>query len=96
MRLQFDLSTEKVEEIDALMNTTGIATRKLLVEYALANFKWSIAQASDGRAIVAYDAIDNSYRELVMPPFEVVNPNGRTGTSAVPPRFAPGERDLGQ
>lgn len=81
VRLQFDLPGEKVAEIDALMNTTGIATRKLLVEYALANFKWSIAQAIDGRAVVAYDANNNSYRELSMPPLDVAKGNGGVRTS---------------
>lgn len=88
-RLQFDLPAKRVDEIDALMELTGIATRKLLVEYALANFKWSIAQARDGRAIVAYDAGNNAYRELSMPPLDVVRGNGGVRTSSTGGHGAP-------
>jgi hypothetical protein len=75
VRLQFDFPESQVAEIDALMEQTGLSTRKLFIEYALACFKWAASQAGDGRAVVSYDQTTNSYRELSMPPLDVIRGN---------------------
>ena len=67
VRIQFDLSEEGAEELNRLMDVTGVATRKDLMNNALTLFKWAVTESRAGRSIAAVDEEKQSYRELTMP-----------------------------
>jgi hypothetical protein len=66
-RLQFDLSREKLEEIERLRVEGGFDTKKDLFNNAVTLIKWAIRHASDGHAIAAIDEGSAKYFELQMP-----------------------------
>jgi len=69
-RIQFDISDDKVREIEALMEESGISTKKQYVEYAFTLLGWALDQARRGRLIASVDEETERYRELSMPPLE--------------------------
>lgn len=79
-RIQFDLSDEKVREIEELMEESGISTKKQYVEYAFTLLGWALEQARRGRLVASVDEETDRYRELSMPPLE--NLRGRRGSVA--------------
>jgi len=69
-RIQFDISDDKVREIEALMEESGMSTKKQYVEYAFTLLGWALDQARRGRLIASVDEETERYRELSMPPLE--------------------------
>jgi len=71
VRIQFDLTDRKVEQLDQLMNEAGITTRKDLFNNALSVLEWVIKYHKQGRAIVAVsDREGEPDKELWMPMFD--------------------------
>lgn len=66
-RIQFDLSEEKVRELERLMEVTEIVTRKDLFNTALTLLQWAAKEKAIGRTIASVDEPTNRYKELVMP-----------------------------
>ena len=67
MKIQFEMSDDKVEEMQRLMDATGLATKRELFNSALTLFKWAVEQRQDGRTIGSIDEPNQLYRELEMP-----------------------------
>lgn len=70
VRIQFELSPEKAEEIDALMRETGVSTKKELFNNALTLLKWAVRETGRGHSIASVDEEHGKYRELQMPILE--------------------------
>ncbi len=70
LRIQFEMSTERVTELDHLMRATGIRTRRELFENALTLFGWAVAESGRGHAITALDEAAHRYRPILMPALE--------------------------
>lgn len=66
MRLQIEVSEDRVAEIKLLMSATGIETYKELFNNAISLLEWSINEVRSGQDIVSIKA-DGTPRELRMP-----------------------------
>ena len=71
-RIQFELSREKNEELEALMKRTGIRTKKDLINNALTIFEWAVNERARGRIIASVDEEEKKYKEILMPVLEHV------------------------
>jgi|SRR6185369_1614276 len=78
VRVQMDLSEERIAELEQLIAKTGMTTRKDLFENALTLFEWAVEQREHGRIIVALDERENIYRELVMPGLASIKHEAKT------------------
>jgi hypothetical protein len=81
LRIQFEMSTERVSELDHLMRAAGIRTRRELFENALTLFEWAIAESGRGHLITALDEAAGRYRPILMPALETAR---RSSVSRAP------------
>jgi hypothetical protein len=77
-RLQFDISEERVQELDDLVERTGLKTRAHLFNSALTLFEWAIREREAGRIIAAVDEKTDKYKEIQMPGFPNKKGDGLT------------------
>ncbi len=71
VRVQFDVATSMLAEIDALTTRCGGITRRALFDNSLTILIWAIKERRGARRIVSVGE-DNKHRELVMPFLETV------------------------
>jgi hypothetical protein len=67
MRVQLDMSEEKVQEIEKIMNESGVKTKKEFFNLAISLLKWAIQQKKDGNIIASVDEKKDKYKELMLP-----------------------------
>jgi hypothetical protein len=67
MIIQLELPDSRVPELEDLMEKTGLATRKDLLNDALGLFKWAVRERRAGRTIASVDEKNDRYKELSMP-----------------------------
>ncbi len=95
VRIQLELEPERVNEIEKLMQLTGLRTKKDYFNNALTLFKWAISERSQGRQIASVDEANGKLRDLRLPALEtaaelaaVVSPGGVvTPISPVPAHY---------
>ena len=66
-RLQIELSSEKLSQLEELMADTGLATKKDLVNNALTLLTWAVREAQKGRVIVSLDEDGKQPKEILLP-----------------------------
>jgi metal-responsive CopG/Arc/MetJ family transcriptional regulator len=71
VRIQLDMPDDRVKELDALMEQTGVSTRKELFNNALTLFEWAVREKRLGHVIASVDEGAKKMKELVMPSLEV-------------------------
>ena len=71
-RIQFELSDDKVAELEKLMAESGIKTKKELFNNALTLLEWAIKERKAGKTIASVDEKANRYKELLMPVLSAV------------------------
>lgn len=69
VRVQFDMTEERLQELQELMVRCGIETRKDLFNNALSLMEWVVQERANGRAIAAIDEDSGRYKEVQMPFF---------------------------
>ena len=69
VRVQFDMTEERLQELQELMVRCGIETRKDLFNNALSLMEWVVQERATGRAIAAIDEESGKYKEVQMPFF---------------------------
>jgi hypothetical protein len=67
MRIQLELSDDRVKELKELMQRVDLETYKDLFNNALMLFEWSVEEAEEGRVVASIDPEQDRYRELAMP-----------------------------
>jgi len=72
MRLQFEMTEERVKEIDDLIERLGLKTRVNLLNEALTLYEWAIRERESGRIIASVDEAEDKYKEVDMPGFPPV------------------------
>jgi hypothetical protein len=82
-RLQFELPMERVKELDALAERTGLKTRVQLINAALTLFEWAVRERQAGRIIASMDEESGKYKELDMPGLPVVQKERAKAIEAV-------------
>jgi hypothetical protein len=68
-RLQFELSEKRIEELDSLVEQTGLKTRVQLINTAITLFEWAVREREAGRIIASMDEGQGRYKEIEMPGF---------------------------
>lgn len=68
IRTQFEISQEKLRDLEALMADTKTATKKDLINSALTLLEWAVQERRRGRIIASMDEETGKYKELVMAP----------------------------
>ena len=76
-RLQIELSAEKLRQFEDLMEDTGLATKKDLVNNALTLLTWAVRETKSGRKIVSLDEQSKQYKEILLPALENMVPSTR-------------------
>jgi len=66
-RLQFEMNTEKIKEIEELMVLGGARTKKDFINAALTLLKWAMNERRKGRIIVSMNEEQDTYKEMIMP-----------------------------
>ncbi len=66
-RVQLDLSTERLEQLERLMEEADFSTRKDLFNNALSLLQWAVKEARRGRSIASVDEKTERFTELNMP-----------------------------
>lgn len=83
-RIQFELSEDRVKELEGLMREAGIVTRKDLFNNALTLFEWAVREKKAGRIVASIDENSHRYKELVMPSLASVTSVGEKSQVPVP------------
>ena len=66
MKIQFEISEEREQEIRSLRSATGIKADKDLFYSALSLLNWAVQEVQKGHSIAAVDEAGMQYRELSM------------------------------
>jgi hypothetical protein len=86
-RIQFDLHTERLGELDQLMTFCDLKTRKELFDNAMTLFEWAVQEVRAGNEIASYNrstehvevvrlpVLDNAARRAKSRPIELVTTN---------------------
>lgn len=82
-RIQFELSDDRVKELEGLMEEVGIVTRKDFFNNALTLFEWAIKEKKAGRTLASIDEVNQRYRELVMPSLASVASSAETAEPSI-------------
>lgn len=75
VKIQFDIDQQTDKSIKQTMKDANIASRVGYIDYAFTIFQWALANAKEGRIIVALDEKTQTYKELSMPPLDTVKPS---------------------
>jgi metal-responsive CopG/Arc/MetJ family transcriptional regulator len=81
-RIQLELPEERLNELERLMEQTGTATKKDLLNDALTLFEWALHERQAGRKIASVDEQNQRYKELVMASLERGKTSDRSGAVA--------------
>jgi len=79
VRLQVDFDELRMKELEELMKTCNISTKKELLNNAFSLFAWAVREVSRGNTIASVNDSEQIYRELQMP---VLNAAARRGIAA--------------
>jgi hypothetical protein len=84
LRIQIDVSPQKLAELEELMRLCGISTKKELINNALTLLQWAVRQVRNGRTIASIDEQEGRYRELEMPILSTAATKREEGRPAAP------------
>ena len=82
MRLNFEFSEQRVDDIKKLMEDAGTETMKELVNNAFTILEWAVDETKAGNEIAAINEEEKVYRVLVTPILQRVAKAARATTSA--------------
>lgn len=71
VRLQVEMSKDRLASIDQLMEATGMGTRKEFMDNALTLLAWAIRERHKGRSIASVSADGTSFKEVMMPCLDI-------------------------
>ena len=69
VRIQFEMTKEKVRDLDHLMHLTSMRSRRELFDNALTFFEWGVSEIMRGNLVAAVDEKRGFYQPMVMPAF---------------------------
>jgi hypothetical protein len=77
VRIQFELSADKVRELEKLMAEADVPTKKDFINNALTLLVWAMEETRAGRVIASLDQSTENYKELVMPVLSAISSKKR-------------------
>lgn len=66
-RFQMEISQEGLNDIEALVEKSGLSSKREFMNNAITLLKWAIRESEKGHKIFSYDEQKSLYRELQMP-----------------------------
>lgn len=69
-RIQLELPEDKVKQIEALMEESGLKTKKEYINNALTLLEWAMREVRSGRVIASVDEREKRYKEILLPALE--------------------------
>ena len=75
-RVQLDMPTDRVEELDLVKAELGLETRKEFFNNALTLMMWAIREVRKGRVIASVDPVNERFSELRMPVLDTALTSG--------------------
>jgi hypothetical protein len=72
MRLNFEISDERAQEIKDLQTETGTESMKELFNNAFSLLEWTVKEVKNGHEIAAINRADQVYRVFITPLLERV------------------------
>jgi hypothetical protein len=67
VRIQIDFDEKRVRELERIMETCGMSTKKELFNNALTLFEWAVDAVQHERTIASFSEKEQKFRELEMP-----------------------------
>lgn len=71
-KVQFELSEDRVRELESLMRESGTSTKKDFINNALTFLAWAIQERKAGKRIASVDEESKQYKEITMPILDAV------------------------
>jgi metal-responsive CopG/Arc/MetJ family transcriptional regulator len=87
-RLQVELPAARVEQIDEIVELTGMKTRGRFVEDAINLFARCVSEAARGNMLAFVTPGSDSYREVVMPSLDHIRDESFRTQSPAPQKGA--------
>jgi len=69
IRIQFEMTEEKVKELDRLIELTAMRSRRELFDNALTLFEWAVSEILRGHFVAAVAERGGYYQPMLMPAF---------------------------
>lgn len=67
IRLQFEVTPSRLQELEVLMRTCDLSTKKELFNNALTLLEWAVKERAQGHTIASISETEKKLRELEMP-----------------------------
>jgi hypothetical protein len=71
-RIQIDFSGDRIKQIEALVEESGLPTKKDFFNNAVTLLAWAMREVKAGRTIASVDEERNRYKEILLPALENV------------------------
>lgn len=68
--IQLELPEDKVRQLEALMEESGLKTKKEFINNALTLLEWAMREVRAGRVIASVDEREKRYKEILLPALE--------------------------
>ncbi len=69
VRIQYEMTRQKVRELDRLIRVTSMRSRRELFDNALTFFEWGVAAIVRGNFVATVDEHAGCYQPMLMPAF---------------------------
>lgn len=92
-RFQWEVPAERAQQIEDLMESTGLRSKTDFVNNALTLLVWAVREVEAGRVIATVDEQGNRYREVLLPALENVAARRRARSPQQQHYAFPGEGD---
>ena len=69
VRIQFQMSLERVKHLNQLKEQTALRTRREVFDNALTFFEWGVAESAKGHVVAVVDEESGLYQPILMPVF---------------------------
>lgn len=87
VRVQFEMTQDKMTELLRLKRLTSLRTRRELFDNAFTFFDWGVTESVNGHLVAAVDEESGLYQPIMMPVFAVARRRAQTsGTRIVRPQ----------
>lgn len=72
--LKFEITEERMRELNELKRILGLKSNKDLFNNALTLLEWAVKERKQGRIIASVDSEGKKYKEIILPCLEYVAP----------------------
>jgi hypothetical protein len=77
IRMQFEVPTDKANEIETLIKECGFESKKEFFNNAITLLKWAVRHVKNGETVAAVNPREEKYTELSMPFLDTIREQSR-------------------